>query len=427
MSSTTEHTDGTSSGAAGAEGADPKDPPAEAEGTPDAGSDDPGAATAAAPSDKKTPGASDAPESPDDEAAADDADVKAEADAAPAEEAAPTGEAAPVAKADAPVEAAPSDPPSAETKPKTGGSRRSPGERLAAARAAKAAAKAAQRGRTAEAVESRAEQKAAQASGWLRERTQLLLGIAVVALVVVGGVAFWRGQAESAAADASASLYEAVETAQAPIREEGIEDDSLLTRETYASASDRAEKALERFRAVTADGPAGVWARLGEGTAALDLGQPEAARKAFEGALADGGDDPVVAWRALEGIAFSYEAEQAWDEALGRLEELETVADGAYEPIAAYHAARMRLAKGDRAQARNDLQQLLADLPAAGGGPGPDEGGGDPNLDYVRSQAQRLLDSLGGGAADPADAAEGVRRALEELRNKTTPGAGDAP
>jgi tetratricopeptide (TPR) repeat protein len=312
--------------------------------------------------------------------------------------------------------------------------RRTAGERLAAARAAKAAAKTAQRGRTAEAVELQAEQRAARASDWLRARTRWLLGIAGTAVLVIAGIAIWRGQAASSAEDASESLFEAVRTARAPIRGEGQDDPTLDdpgSGRSFGDRTARAEAALEAFQGVDASGNALVWAALGEGVAALELGRPDDARTAFERALREGGDDPVVAWRALEGIVFSYEAEEAWDDALGRLEELAATGESdVFDTIADYHAARLRLAKGNRDQARTDLQELVASLPAPGGRPGPDQATGDdgPSLAYVRREAQRLLDALGGpDTPDAADAAEGVRRALEQLQKKNAAGAGDTP
>lgn len=286
------------------------------------------------------------------------------------------------------------------------------GQRLAAARAAKAARKAADRGRTAEAVEQEAEQRVAVLGDWLRERTRLLLGVAGGLLAVVVGVALWGGYRDQAAAEASDELWAAVGAARAPLAD--APDAVGATGEAFDTPEARAEAAVDRFSKVI-EGHGGTaaatWARLGAGSARLELGEAEAARADFEAALGNADGDPVIAWRALEGLVLSYEAEGAYDEALERVERLSETADGAFARIAEYHAARLRLAKGDEDAAREGLRALLDSLRPAGG---LEMAAGSGELPYVRREAERLLDALGGAASD--ETAEGIRRALEQLQ-----------
>jgi predicted negative regulator of RcsB-dependent stress response len=264
-----------------------------------------------------------------------------------------------------------------------------PGERLAAAKARKAKQKSDKRGRKAEVVEDRVLKKAAVATDWVAQNRQTLW-IAVGAVVlVVAGVTYWSVTSSAKAEQASEALWDAVQAATGEIRSEGnIAGDQDAESEVFDSREARAEATLERAEKVRSDypgTPAATWAALESGTALLDLSRWSDAREAFQAAVDQGGEDPAVTWRALEGIAFSYEGEEDWDQAIVHFNELEASADGAFEEIATYHIGRMHLAKGETEVATEMLVDLLNEL--------REEDEERPDLQFVRSQTEiRLLE-----------------------------------
>ena len=308
----------------------------------------------------------------------------------------------------------------------------SAGQRLAAEKAAKAAKKAAKRGRTAEVVETKALKRAELATDWAKKNRRMLIGGAVVVGIAVAAATGYSIYAEAKAKEASKVLWDAVETARAEIvaEGEGLDDDA----QTYPTIAARAERAAERYESVISQYPdteAAIWARLGRANALYELGQHEDARGEYEKALSEGGDDPIVAWRALEGIGFTYEAEEKWDEAVERFQELGQSADGAYRDIADYHLARMHLAKGDEARAKETLRDLVDRLRG--------DREGQPELSFVLSQAEVRLAALdptmvrrsqpafpGGGPGGPGGGAGGMgdmdpeqlQRILEQLQKQ---------
>src|SRR5690606_14803775 len=117
---------------------------------------------------------------------------------------------------------------------------------------------------------------------------------------------------------------------------------------SFTSVDARAEAALAAFEAVIAQYPssdAAVWAHLGAGDALLELERFDDAREAFDAAVAKGGDDSTVVWRALERKGFTHEAEENWAQAVETYQELAGVDERRYEPVAKYHLARMHLAR----------------------------------------------------------------------------------
>ena len=262
------------------------------------------------------------------------------------------------------------------------------GQRLAAAKAAKAARKAAKRGRSAEVVETKALKHAEAATTWAKQHRRKLIVAVVLVAVAVAGATGWSIYSEEKAQEASTVLWDAVETARAEIVAEGGASPDEDTQ-TYATIEARAERASERYEKVVAQypsTPAAVWAHLGRGNALYELGEHGDARTAYQKALTEGGDDPIIAWRALEGIGFTYEAEEQWDVAIERFQELGSSAEGAWRDIADYHLARMYLAKNDEARAKETLRELVDRLRG--------EREGEPQLDYVLAQAELRLAAL---------------------------------
>ena len=330
------------------------------------------------------------------------------------------------ATAEAAGEAAQAEAPKKKTK--VGKDGKTAGARLAAAKAAKAARKAAKRGKVVKeedplerAKASAVGQRASAAGQWAKENRNIVLGVVLALLLGLAGFLGYDAYQSSQASAAAALLTEAIEISQATIRAEGEDapagqsDDDDDDERTYPTEEARTRAALEAFRRVSADYPtseAAAWARLGEGRSHAALGQNDEARQAFEQAIAAGGSQPQIAFEALEGIGFSYEAEEGWDQAQTRYEEMRSLADGAYAPMARYHLARILLAKGERDRALEAFRTLVEELREAEGEDEEGEPRTGPSHPYVLAQAEirlRELDpssapsapSFGGGAGLP--------------------------
>ena len=256
------------------------------------------------------------------------------------------------------------------------------GQRLAAQQAAKSARKAATRGRDAEMVEEKALAQAAVAKDWLQDNLKplgLMAGaVLLVAAVGIGWATFTRGQDAAAGAELAAVL-------------EGDTDDPAALAAAYAAVAEAHPKT-----------PAAAWARVGEGRALYAQGQWEPARVAYQAAL-ESSDEEAIRWAALEGIAYSLEAEKSYVQAIEQLEALREL-DSNIAPIAGYHQGRILVAEGKLEEAKARFDGVLSELRQANA----------PLLPFTQEQTEARLALI-----DPSLApAEGVdpRRAGEFIR-----------
>lgn len=236
--------------------------------------------------------------------------------------------------------------------------------RLAARRAAKAAAKASKKG-TAPIVPEGVAEGVSAASAFYEKHSRMLWAGVALSVVLGIGVLSIMAQLSKSAGEAAALLGAGVKTAQAMVVAEGETPPEDVT-ETYPTAEDRAQKALDNYRSVVSkfpDSKAATYARLGEAVASLELGKAAEAEKAFKSALAEGrkGDDFLLQWRALEGIGFALEAQDKHAEAVQRFEELAGLRGGALRPAGDYHRARMLVALGKKEEAATLLESMIKD------------------------------------------------------------------
>jgi tetratricopeptide (TPR) repeat protein len=273
-------------------------------------------------------------------------------------------------------------------------------------------------------------QATVRAQEWVSGNQGLVLGVLAVAALAIVGWFGYQAMNDSSAVAAGSLLEEAVEISRAEIRDEDEEaSDEADAPRSYASVAERTEAALTAYRRVLSEAggtPAAGWARLGEGRLLLDSGEPSDARDAFEAAIASHGSDPVVAMRAYEGVGFTYEAEENWDEARESFERIRGLQNGEYAAIADYNLARVRLATGDDVGAQTALEELVDGLRE-------DAASGEPAFPYVLAQAQTLLRELDPSSASGAEAPtlgagaseeeimEMIRRAMES-RGASAPG-----
>jgi hypothetical protein len=306
-----------------------------------------------------------------------------------------------------------------------------PGERLAQAKAAKAARKMKERGRDADRVESMALKKAGEAGQWV-ERNRKLISIGLGAIIVaLAGYLGFKHFSSMGDEDASKLLWEAVETANARIRGEDTPAPEDEEEPSFATIDERAEAAIDEYAKLDAehgDSEAAVWADLGRGHQLLALERYDDARGSFRAALDRGGSEAFVAYRAIEGIAFAFEAEEKWDEAIDQFTQLGQTEGGRYELIADYHLARMHLAKGETERAKELLSELIGKLDSE-----PEEGSEAPlELPYVEAQARARLSELDPSFAqrsapslgDPGFQLPGGQQIPPELLEKILGGGG---
>ena len=220
-----------------------------------------------------------------------------------------------------------------------------PGERLAAAQAAKAARKAAARGREAEELEEKALAQAAVARDWMQENLKPILIGAGTVVLLAALVLGWKGISQRRDTAAGSELAAVLDS---------IPEDSRSLAPL-----------LDGFRSVSEahpDTPAALWARLGEGKALYEQGDFASSRTAYEKALAGARtEDELVRWLAIEGIAYSYEAEQSYEKAIEELEGLRALGKEV-SPIARYQQGRLLMTQGKSEEASERLEAALAEL-----------------------------------------------------------------
>ncbi len=366
-------------------------------------------------------------ESDDSDSDSDDSDDAAEAPpaASASNEAEDDGD-----EDDAPAPAPAAAAPATKSKPK----KMTAGARVAAAKAAKAAQKAVKKAAYAEerAAQTNAPaptpeeeeadpveqiketplgQATVRAQEWVGDNQGLVIGALAVAAIALLGYFGYQYVNDNAAVAAGALLEEAVEISRAEIRDEGEEADEDDDERSYASVAERTEAALAAYRRVTSEASgsaAAGWARLGEARLLLDSGEATEAREAFEAAIASHGADPVIAMRAYEGVGFTYEAEENWDEARESFERIRSLSNGEYAAVADYNLARVRLATGDDVGAQTALEELVDELRE-------ESASGEPAFPYVLAQAQTLLRELDPSSASAAAPTLGAGASEEEI------------
>ncbi|MFK7992240.1 MAG: hypothetical protein AB8I08_39840 [Sandaracinaceae bacterium] len=322
------------------------------------------------------------------------------------------------------------------------------GARLAAARAAKAARKAAQRGVEKKEEEAPVEvdagadlsQRAQQAANWTAANQQMVIGVVAAVLLAVGGFIGWHYYSKGQNQAAGEALAAAVELSQAQLRGEDEDPPEEDEPATFTSADARAEAALEAFQGVISShggSDAVGWAHLGAGNALTELERYDDARTSFDAAVAQGGTDSAIVWRALEGKGFTYEAEEAWGQALEAYQELSRLDSNRYESVAQYHIARMYIAQGETEQATETLTEVVNDLREA------EDDEDAQGFAYVLAQAEIRLRELdpsavparptlnappggpgGGGGANPLEgmSPEQIQEFIRQMQQKQAGG-----
>lgn len=348
-----------------------------------------------------------ATDAPTEQASADAADVSSTSTEATTDVEAPVVE---PTKNEAPTEpVASTKAPEPKAEPAAKGM--TPGQRLAAQKAAKASKKQAEKLTRKEQAEAEraaneiltarpagepdeADLRVAETRTFVASHSKHLvyLGAAVVAVFLA-----WVGfEQYSAHKDAAAGrlLYQATEAARAEIREEPVENDRSR-RLTFRSTASRDREALRRFRKVVSEASssdAAVRARLGIASILVSQGKLTEAKRELSAAAELRGDDPGLGAQAIEGLGVIALEQRQWDEAKQRFEELRALDGNRYQHVANYLTARTLYAQGRANEAKPKLRALLDALEEADA----------PRLPYVQTQAELLLQQIDPSTARPS-------------------------
>ncbi|MEM7610003.1 MAG: tetratricopeptide repeat protein, partial [Myxococcota bacterium] len=274
-------------------------------------------------------------------------------------------------------------------------------------------------------VEEFVAEQAEAAATFLEKHQKSIVG-GMVAIAACAAL-LWGYQKynEGNASESSAALWDAVQTANALIVEEDDVSELEEELERYETVEARADQALEEFREVRTRFPGSVaaaYAALGEGNALYDKGDYDGAREAYEAAMAEGGNRGDIAVRALEGIAFTHEAQDAWDSAGENYSRLADVEASSASALSGLHLARVALHGGDEEDAKEHLRTVLEALREEDA----------PDLPYVRDQAELRLMAIdsslvqrspelnmpGGGDLSP-EQMERIRQMLQQQQQQT--------
>lgn len=168
-------------------------------------------------------------------------------------------------------------------------------------------------------------------------------------------------------------------------------------RPEFVSELERAKKAGEKWNGLRGSkvGTIRLSAVLGRAGALYDQGKLSEARAAYEAVLSDGESKllPQVRGRALEGIGFTFESEQKYEEAKKAFEKLSSIDAEEFKRLHTFHVARIEYLLGNRDKAKELLTALDAKLSEGAGPTGP--------TDYLGAAVRDLLKTV-----DPSKAQE---------------------
>ncbi len=197
---------------------------------------------------------------------------------------------------------------------------------------------------------------------WASKNAKGVAVMVAVTLLIIGGVSLWRNHVEKKAQEATSALDKAIEiqnqtvipgAEKLPKRDDGVK--------RYSSRKAKLEAAVKAYSKVLEGG-----ADTGTGKLALvlragvyyDLAQYDKAAKDYEAFLQKTGTDQGrFRTAAIEGLAYTYEAQKKWDKALSTLGKLERKGQARFAAL--IHEARILAAKGDKAAAIKRYKEIV--------------------------------------------------------------------
>lgn len=271
-----------------------------------------------------------------------------------------------------------------------GAGKLSAGDRLRAAKRAKAEKKAAKRGEDDLMVEAKAGKAIeGQYRSLSRWATKNPFVFGALALVVVGGAAaagYWYKEKVSTERALTEKLGAALETATASVGTETpppSAQNPSPEAPKFSSGEKRAESAAKAFESLAKQYPntkTKPWLLLAEGAAQLRLGKTVEARLAYNKALKEGGKDPLVSWRAFEGLGQVAIESKNYSEAKKHFRQIKELAGGQFAALARFRLAEVSLLEGNEGEAKKALESLQKDLRKETASAGLSGGGGSRAL-----------------------------------------------
>ncbi len=308
-----------------------------------------------------------------------------------------------------------------------------PGQRLEAERARKAAAKARKRGQVPHMAQEM-EARGRSMFSWLALKKGPVLVASMATFVVVAVAVAWWWSERNEERVAAALLAKTVEQMQRPVA--GDPAAAATDAKPFSSAETKTKKVrelLSRLDRKDLDGPVAAWEALIEGRLLLDAGKYAEAQRQFMKVEAE--DNPALNAKAVEGLGAALEGQKNYDAAYGHYRRLSTSSTRALANLGKFHMARVRVAAGQKEEAKKLLLGLIEspktpaqgeDIEGAANEPAPDQA--------ITDQARALLASIdpslvkgggapGGGAGqlDPAR----LQQLLQQLQAGQPPSAGE--
>ncbi|MCK5797533.1 MAG: tetratricopeptide repeat protein, partial [Deltaproteobacteria bacterium] len=197
---------------------------------------------------------------------------------------------------------------------------------------------------------------------WTSTHVKGVVIMVAAALVVFVAVSLLRGRAEAQEKEATDLLDRAIEIQNQTVIP-GAEklpksEDGMPRFSTQKAKLAAAIKEYDKLLAAYGDAGVGHLALLLRAGACFDAGQYDEAIKSYQAFLTKTGTDQGrFHTLAIEGLAYSYEAQKAWGKALSALGKLEKKGQARYAVI--FQEARILAAKGDTAGAIQRYKEIV--------------------------------------------------------------------
>lgn len=258
---------------------------------------------------------------------------------------------------------------------------------------------------------------------WLKtNRRGIEIGIAVALLSGIG-YATWDWYAQRRTGLASAALHQGVHAEHGVVQAQDTEDSAgrdedearFDTRVKFPNYAARQEAALGNYRAASAQYGslgAGMLARLGEAGILLE-------KRDFDGALTVANAvlgselakaDVDVRMAAKEIVGMALEGKGDIDGASKAFGEMAASDTSAYRDLGEYHGARMTFAKGNKAEAKAQLEKLRDRLT------GPTTTEPIVASEYLKKQIEAFLRIIDPSSASAKPSGPGGQLTMEQLK-----------
>ena len=200
-----------------------------------------------------------------------------------------------------------------------------------------------------------------KAWSFIRDHTQQVLIMALVAVVGIGAAWGWTFFTDSRARESTGKLSYALNVYSKPVVEIKAalpkDEDGIPRFKTRAKKLEASARALTKVVDGSSVGSLNVIATLIRAGVHYDSAQYTEAIKDYNKALG-GTKNPHLRDLAVEGLVYCYEATKALDKALEFVKKLPGDGDKQYRVM--YHEARILALKGQKVQAAKLFQQIMA-------------------------------------------------------------------